>query len=167
MKALFIGRFQPVHNGHMSVLEYGITQYDTIIIGIGSSQYGHALENPFTAEERKQMLERSLAAHHITNFQITYVPDIHNPPQWVAYVCSLVPDFDVVLSNNEFTTRLFTDQGYVVNKTPIYNRDLYAGKEIRRRMIAGEPWKSLVPTPVYDTIQNLKGVQRLKALAKH
>lgn len=166
MKALFIGRFQPVHKGHINVIEYGSTQYTDIIIGIGSSQYDHTLDNPFTAAEREQMLEHALAAHRVTNFQTVYIPDIHDPPRWVAHVCSLVPEFDVVLSNNEFTTRLFTNQGYTVHRTPIYKRDLYAGEEIRRRMIAGESWKFLVPTPVYEIIQNLKGAQRLQALAK-
>jgi len=166
MKALFIGRFQPLHKGHLKVLEYASTQYDALLIGIGSSQYGHTLENPFTAQERKWMLKHALAELHITNFQIVCISDIHDPPRWVAHVCSLVPEFDVVLSNDEFTTDLFIEQGYVVNKTPIYKRDLYAGKEVRRRMVADEPWKALVPKEVYDIIQKINGVQRLKAIVQ-
>ena len=39
MKALFIGRFQPFHLGHLLLLQRLSTQYEEIIIGIGSSQY--------------------------------------------------------------------------------------------------------------------------------
>ena len=52
MKALYIGRFQPFHKGHLKILQKLAKKYDEIIIGIGSSQYSNTLENPFTSEER-------------------------------------------------------------------------------------------------------------------
>jgi len=58
MKALFIGRFQPFHKGHLLFLKSIYTQYDKIIIGIGSSQYSNSLDNPFSYDERKMMIEK-------------------------------------------------------------------------------------------------------------
>ena len=60
MKSLFIGRFQPFHNGHLKVIKHLSTTYEEIIIGIGSSQYHNESENPFTADERKKMIEESM-----------------------------------------------------------------------------------------------------------
>ena len=60
MKALFIGRFQPFHIGHLKVILEASKKYKKIIIGIGSSQYCNTIDNPFTYEERKLMIDESL-----------------------------------------------------------------------------------------------------------
>ena len=60
MKALLIGRFQPFHNGHLKIIQNLSKEFSEVIIGIGSSQYAHALENPFTADERILMIKKSL-----------------------------------------------------------------------------------------------------------
>ena len=165
MKALFIGRFQPFHRGHLLLLKEVSQEYEEIIIGIGSSQYGNTLENPFTADERKTMIEQSLEQNKIFNCKIALIPDIHNPPRWVSHVLSLVSDFDVVLSNNALTKQLFSEKGYVVKRTPVFERDKYSGKEIRRRMIKDKPWEECVPEPVATLIKKINGVQRVKNLA--
>ena len=54
MKALFIGRFQPFHNGHLKVVQEILKEFDEVIIGIGSSKYSGTLDNPFSGEERKK-----------------------------------------------------------------------------------------------------------------
>jgi nicotinamide-nucleotide adenylyltransferase len=162
MKALFIGRFQPVHKGHLQVLQGAAREYDELIIGMGSSQYSHTFENPFTADERKQMLSDSLETAGVTNYRIVLIPDIHNPPKWVDHVLSIVSDFDVVLSNNPLTRRLFQNKGYQVKSTPVFERDRYAGREIRRRMKMGDTWESLVPEAAARFIKNINGVERVQ-----
>ena len=74
MKALFIGRFQPFHNGHLKVIQNSINLYDEVIIGIGSAQYSNTTDNPFTAEERKLMIERSLKKAGFGNYKIILIP---------------------------------------------------------------------------------------------
>ena len=103
MKALFIGRFQPFHKGHLKIIVNALKQYQEVIIGIGSSQYGNKSDNPFTANERKNMIINSLNKIGLKNFKIILIPDIHNPPKWVDHVLSIINDFDVVISNNSFT----------------------------------------------------------------
>ncbi|KAA0005467.1 MAG: nicotinamide-nucleotide adenylyltransferase [Thermoplasmata archaeon] len=166
MKALFVGRFQPFHNGHLRVLKTVYKDFDEIIIGIGSSQYSNTLENPFTAEERKEMIEKTLDREGIKNYKIYFIPDIHNYPKWVSHVESIVPKFDVVISNNLLTSKLFSEKGYIVRNTPLFEREKYSGKEIRRRMLEGREWKNLVPKQVVDIIEKIKGVERIKNLKK-
>ena len=50
--ALYIGRFQPPHLGHISVIKEILKKYDSVIIGIGSAQEKGTYENPFSAAER-------------------------------------------------------------------------------------------------------------------
>jgi nicotinamide-nucleotide adenylyltransferase len=166
MKALFIGRFQPFHNGHLLVVQSLSTQYDEIIIGIGSSQDRDTHENPFSEEERTQMITRSLDMVGVHKYRVVSIPDIHNPPQWVSHVRAIIPDFDVVITNNPFTRSLFIAKGYEVEGTPFYKRQQFSGKEIRRRMLHDEPWDDLVPAAVYRIIKDVDGVHRVKKIAR-
>jgi len=165
MKALFIGRFQPFHNGHLKVIRNTSKEYDKIIIGIGSSQYNHTLENPFTADERRLMIEKSLDNIGVKNYQIILIPDIHNPPKWVEHVLTIFSDFNIVISNNSLTKSLFSKKGYKVVETKLYRKNKYSGKEIRKRIIKDEEWKNLVPYQVYKIIMEIKGVIRIKNLS--
>jgi len=165
MKALFIGRFQPFHNGHLSVIQSLSTKYDELIIGIGSSRDRDSSENPFSEEERIRMITQSLDAAGIRNYRIVSIPDIHNPPQWVSHVRAMVSDFDVVIANNPFTRKLFTEKGYEVKGTSYFKRRQYSGKEIRSRMLQDEPWEDLVPAAVVKIIKDIRGVQRVKKIA--
>ena len=165
MKALFIGRFQPFHMGHLKIIKNLSKDFKEVIIGIGSSQYGHTLENPFTAEERKLMIEKSLEKVGVKNYRIILIPDIHNPPRWVDHVLSIISDFDIIISNSSITKGLFSEKGYNVKETPLYNKDEYSGKEIRRRMIQSKHWEKFVPLEVFNVIVDIDGVKRLKELS--
>ena len=164
MKALFIGRFQPFHKGHLKIIQNASNNYSDIIIGIGSSQYSNTSENPFTNDERKQMIENSLKKIGIKNYKIVNIPDIHNPPKWVDHVLTIISDFDVVLSNNDFTKQLFSDKGYIVKETPLYEKDKYSGKVIRKKIKNNETWEDLVPEEVCKIIKKSNGVERIRTL---
>ncbi len=166
MKALYIGRFQPFHKGHLKIIQNFTKKYDEIIIGIGSSQYGNTLENPFTSEERRLMIKKSLDDIDIKNYRIIELPDIHNYPKWVSHVVSIIPDFDVVISNSPLTKRLFSEKGYTLEETPLYDRRKYSGEKIRKKIINDESWKDALPKPAYKIIESIGGISRLKELAK-
>ncbi|HJJ33958.1 MAG TPA: adenylyltransferase/cytidyltransferase family protein, partial [Methanocorpusculum sp.] len=58
MRGLYIGRFQPFHNGHKAVAEYIAEEADELIVGIGSPQISHEPQHHFTAGERILMITR-------------------------------------------------------------------------------------------------------------
>ncbi len=160
--SLVIGRFQPLHNGHMEVLRKCASESDHLIVGIGSAQSSHDPDNPFTAGERYQMISESLRDEGIIEFSIVPVEDLNRYSVWVAHVVSMVPPFKRVYSNNPMTRRLFEEAGYEVHRSPMYNREVYSGTEIRRRMAEGEEWRSLVPPAVSATIDAIDGVGRIR-----
>jgi nicotinamide-nucleotide adenylyltransferase len=164
MKALYIGRFQPFHKGHLKIINNISKKFDEIIIGIGSSQYSNASENPFSSEERKEMIKKTLDKMDINNYKIIFIPDIHNPPKWVEHVKSIISDFDFIITNNSFTKKLFLEKGYEVYDTPLYNKEKFSGKEIRNRMINDDNWEKLVPEEVKNYIINIDGIKRLKKI---
>lgn len=66
-RGLYIGRFQPYHYGHEKILEFISHDVKEIIIGIGSSQESHTMENPFTCGERIEMVKH--ATEHFRNIK--------------------------------------------------------------------------------------------------
>lgn len=54
---VFIGRFQPFHNGHKAVIDAALEQAKEVIVVVGSSFAARNIRNPFTFEERKAMIE--------------------------------------------------------------------------------------------------------------
>ncbi len=166
LNALVIGRFQPFHKGHLEVVRAIAEESDTVTIGIGSAQFSHTLENPFTAGERHLMISRALKEVGLEDYFLVPIVDINRYAVWVAHVVSLVPPFQAIYSNNPLTRRLFEEAGYEVRDSPLFNRDVYSGTEIRRRMITGEDWRSAVPNAVAAVIDEIDGVNRLKELTR-
>lgn len=54
---VFIGRFQPFHNGHKEVISIALQQAKEVVVVVGSSFAARSIRNPFTFEERKAMIE--------------------------------------------------------------------------------------------------------------
>src|SRR5659263_82481 len=59
-RGLYVGRFQPFHLGHLDAIKYALKQVDELVIVIGSAQYSHNANNPFTAGERLVMVRQAL-----------------------------------------------------------------------------------------------------------
>ncbi|WP_298665944.1 nicotinamide-nucleotide adenylyltransferase [uncultured Methanofollis sp.] len=163
-RAFYIGRFQPYHNGHHSVITRIAPQVDEIVIGVGSAQLSHEVENPFTAGERVMMIAAALEEIDIPFYAIP-IEDLRRNALWVSHVYSMTPYFDVVYSNNPLVIRLFSEGGMKVQTLPMYMRDTLSGTEIRRRMATDEDWRSLVPESVADVIDQIHGVDRIKQIA--
>lgn len=54
---IYIGRFQMVHKGHVEIIKKALKQYDRLIILVGSSEIARDPKNPFTFNERKDILD--------------------------------------------------------------------------------------------------------------
>jgi nicotinamide-nucleotide adenylyltransferase len=138
---------------------------DEIVIGVGSAQLSHELQNPFTAGERVLMITRSLAELCVPYYVIP-IEDIRRNALWAAHVISMTPPFQVVHSANPLVVRLFAEAGIPVHSDAMYERDRHSGTEIRRRILAGEAWEPLVPTPVVEVLSEIDGVGRLRHIAR-
>lgn len=57
--AVFIGRFQPLHLGHQQVIDEALRRARHVIILIGSSFSSRSPRNPFTYNERANMIARA------------------------------------------------------------------------------------------------------------
>jgi nicotinamide-nucleotide adenylyltransferase len=167
MRALYVGRFQPFHLGHLEILKRILNEYYEVIIIVGSAQHSHTVENPFTAGERIQMITETLDEEGISKrIYIIPIDDINRHAIWVTHIESLTPAFDAVISNESLTARLFREAGYTVKNTELLSREKWSGTEIRKRMLHGAPWEECVPTAVSRIIKKIDGVERMRELAQ-
>lgn len=58
--AVYIGRFQPLHLGHLFVIQRGQQLANHVLVLMGDTGGARSIKNPWTYEERRQMLMRSL-----------------------------------------------------------------------------------------------------------
>lgn len=62
--AVFIGRFQPFHSAHLEIVDNALKVAETVIISVGSSKRPTTIKNPWTAEERIEMIKTTLLDHY-------------------------------------------------------------------------------------------------------
>jgi nicotinamide-nucleotide adenylyltransferase len=163
-RGFYIGRFQPYHNGHQRVVEQIATEVDELVIGIGSAGDSHSERNPFTAGERIMMITKSLVDFDLVTYAVP-IEDLDRNAVWVSHVQSMSPNFDVAYSNNPLVIRLFNEAGIEVRQSPMFERDVLEGTEIRDRMIADDDWEELVPQPVVDVVEEIDGVDRIQKVS--
>ncbi|MEM1606857.1 MAG: nicotinamide-nucleotide adenylyltransferase [Candidatus Bathyarchaeia archaeon] len=167
-RALYVGRFQPFHLGHLEAVRYILNNAAELVIVVGSAQESHTIENPFTAGERVYMIRLALNEIGVDPGRYYIIPvidlDVHS--LWVSHVCSYTPKFEVVYSNEPLTRRLFIEGGFRVESIPFFRREVCSATEIRRRMLSDANWEELLPKSVAAYIKEIRGVERLKDLAK-
>lgn len=164
-RGLYLGRFQPYHLGHHQVLKKIAKEVDEIIVGIGSAQKSHEIENPFTAGERVLMVSCAIEEFDIKHYVIP-IEDIQRNSLWVSHVKSMVPPFEIAYTNNPLVIELLGEAGIKVKQSPLFKRNNYSGTEIRRRMLEDDRWEHFVPVKVAEIIREIEGVKRLKTVAQ-
>lgn len=152
--ALFIGRFQPFHIGHLLVIE-GMTKVSgKIIIALITPNSIGSQESPYTAQERKEMMQRALQAKDlIPMFDINF---IEVPAQkgdgaaWADEVLEIVGPVDKLWSGNEETKQCFEGKVEIQNIKEVPG---LTGEKIRALIKQGGDWQEKVPAEVFSFIK--------------
>ena len=88
---VFIGRFQPFHRGHLSVIQKGLSMSRQLIILCGSAHQPRSTRNPWTVPERELMIRSALSEQDSARVQIAPLMDtVYNDELWVRNVQSMV-----------------------------------------------------------------------------
>lgn len=164
MNGLLIGRFQPFHLGHIEALRFALSQVDNLWIGIGSSNKPPEKNNPFTADERKEMILSSIDNSISSRIQIYYIPDFENHKKWIENIDVIVPDFGVIFTNDKLTQSLYSKRGKKISSVPFRERELLSGTNIREKIISDQNWYDLVPEGTKTVLQKIGAKNRLKIL---
>lgn len=92
---VFMGRFQPLHNGHIYVINQALRLADKVIILVGSTNLARSPRNPFLLHERAKMIEDAVASNDLEDAKgrviVRPVADHpYNDKAWIAQVQALI-----------------------------------------------------------------------------
>lgn len=87
---VFIGRFQPFHNGHKAVIDTALEQAREVVVVIGSSFAARSIRNPFTFEERKAMIEAVFPTDRVKVVPVSDYP--YDDNKWVNAIQKIVDE---------------------------------------------------------------------------
>lgn len=84
--AICIGRFQGLHLGQLAVIRRALLLAPRVVIFIGSAFQARTPKNPFTWEERVEMIRLALTAEEAGRVGFVPVRDYFDGQRWVAAV---------------------------------------------------------------------------------
>ena len=164
MNGLLIGRFQPFHLGHLDAVLFALSRVENLWIGIGSSNKHNEKRNPFTADERMEMIVSSIEPSMIDRTSIFNIPDVDNHEKWTFEIDQIVPKYSAVFTNDEFTKTLFEKRQINVIPVVLKDREKFSGTNIRQLIADDKNWQDLVPQGTRKVLDNLNAKERLKNL---
>ena len=164
MNGLLIGRFQPFHLGHLEALQFALSKVDKLWVGLGSSNKPVQKNNPFSAEERKEMILSSIDDAIKERILIYFIPDLDNHVKWIEKIDTIVPKFDIVFSNDELTKHLYSKKDIQIITIPFLKRDVLSGTKIRDLITSDQKWDDLVPEGTKNFLINNGAKEYLKNL---
>jgi len=81
---IFIGRFQPFHLGHQSLLTEALAKANNVIVVLGSAVKASNTKNPWTAIDRKEMIIGSLSVEDKARVSFIEMRDyLYNDNLWL------------------------------------------------------------------------------------
>lgn len=164
MYGLLIGRFQPFHLGHLFAVKFALSKVEKLWIGIGSSNKSNEKNNPFSAEERNEMILASIDNTMAKRIKIYYIPDVDDHENWTFKVDSIVPEYDIVFSNDALTQSLYSKRDIKIMPVSLKQRETLSGTFIRSRIVKDQSWEELVPQGTRSVLKKINAKERLKIL---
>ena len=162
---LLIGRFQPFHRGHLHIVKRYAARGYRVKVAIGSAEKAHVRKDPFTVEERKEMIRLAVDEAGVDDVEVYHIPDTPDDKEWVENVCRIVGDFDVVFTGNKWVSGLFSDCGVKLH-TYDESRERHKGisaKNIRKRWLRTKSRKGLPPA-VFQYLKAIGAFERVREM---
>ena len=136
---ILLGRFQPFHRGHAWLLEQALSHPDCpkelpVRIALGSANQPEDLANPWSAEEREQMVRAWVAAkapHEEARVEVVAIPDIDDPPNWVEHASRYHGGPGIMFTSDAPTAELYAAADWPVVNVELTRREDYEGWRIR------------------------------------
>jgi bifunctional NMN adenylyltransferase/nudix hydrolase len=75
---VYIGRFQPFHNGHLTTLSWALGRADGVVVVIGSDNIVPSLKNPWTATQRASWITEAVNPSYHSRLRFVGVRDYPN-----------------------------------------------------------------------------------------
>ena len=152
---IFIGRFQPLHNGHLHVIQRALALSKNLLIMCGSVNLEKSEKNPWDFQERKEMIEDCLTASELERTKIVPLIDLKNDDLWVQEVVKLFQDNVPSDTNEKLRIGLI---GHSKDQSSLYLK-LFPFWDF----IEVENYHNISATDIRNSLKN-KGLDKIKNL---
>lgn len=144
-RLLYIWRFQPFHNWHLSVIKKNLTNPNVeLIVWIWSINTKYFTEkNPFSFIERKEMLRQVLWI----DIKIEWIPDFPDDLDWKSYIDKKLKP-DKILTWNEWVKNIFKERIVEINERYLN----ISSTMIRKYIVDKKDFSRFVPNVIYEYI---------------
>jgi bifunctional NMN adenylyltransferase/nudix hydrolase len=169
---LYIGRFQPIHNGHFNTIKQAFKQTKNLIVILGSSYSSLSPKDPFTTDLRISMIESVvgiLKPDFGSNIRFIKMEDrLYKDDKWLGFlqleINKIVGDGTVAIIGHDkgdsgyikdcFPKMDFIDTGPYIKENEGRGKVVSATK-IRQLMFDGDVGytESNLPAPVYKMVE--------------
>lgn len=107
--SVFVGRFQPFHAAHLTVVKTALKHSQNILIVIGSAGEARRVDYlPFTSEEREQMILASITDEQKARVHIRHCEDFNNMTLWSEEIRRLAGEVSEKIMDHYNTTTVTT-----------------------------------------------------------
>jgi bifunctional NMN adenylyltransferase/nudix hydrolase len=105
-----LGRFQPVHLGHVALVQRALASAQRVVVAIGSAWQARTPRNPFTWQERADMLLASLAPEQAARIHMLPIRDYYDTQRWAKALIDGVMEFRMqAKSQGHFPSHALSD----------------------------------------------------------
>jgi len=165
------GRFQPFHRDHLDLVQQALAIADRVRIGVTNadatalrphpaSPHRHlASANPYSFEQRRQLIDAALGAAGVAAARYEIVPfPLDEPGHWPAIMPPGTPQLVRVFSDWEREkVRRFAAAGYPPRVLTGNATTRVSGSDIRVAIQARQPWQHWVPPGTRELLQRWQG----------
>ena len=162
---ILIGRFQPLHKGHVNAIEFARDNSERLFVIVGSAEKSNQERNPFSFEERKRMIGLALKGKKLQdNISIVPINDARNHTEWIKSIKNTIGEYNLIFTNDELTEKLFKEDGAEVLNVPLQDRNELSATEVRKRLELDKEWESLVTPEIAQYLKEINAVERMKSI---
>ncbi len=167
---VYIGRFEPPHQAHLLVMLEALQSVQKLIVVIGSAHAARNTKNPFTAEERQEVITAMLVGAGIARSRVlfVYVRDyFYNESLWLSEVQRGVQAFTHGSSDIALVGHLKDESSYYLRSFPAWEFlpthvvSTLSATSVRRAFFEDQPEQvaGMVPPVVHDFLQTFRQTQ--------
>lgn len=164
---IFIGRFQPFHTGHESVIRKALQLSDKIIVLVGSAYQPRTVRNPWDFHEREALMR--LAFSQEENRRILAFPlldQTYNNQRWIKSVQQLVAgvvhskiasEAKVgLIGHQKDDTSFYLTQFPQWEREEVQNYEGISSTDIRERYFNGEEFSNSLNSNISIALEKFK-----------
>ena len=171
---IVLGRFQPFHKGHEYLVNsaFELAGDNEVIIAIGSAGKGWESNNPWTLDERTEMIKSWLTEKN-KSATIVGINDINDPPNWVNHASESHGE-GILVTSDEATKKLYEESDFTVEFVDLSNRENYEGWRVRQTLLmlstvyddeaVKEVLSATIPQSVIDWLVENDAIFRLSTM---